>query len=144
MNRFVLERGRWVAWQMVPGYVGERSVPYCSPIYVTAVNPAKTGKGILKLDFLNVLYTQGVQDFSLDIRVLKRAKDFLVGELDYAPGDDAGRVAIVSHIEFAWVERFCPELWYHRPPSSTSQGAISISAYLDEIFFGPKSEVGSS
>ena len=136
MTQFSIQDKRWVAWQMIPGYMGERSVPYCSPIYVTAVKPLKTGKSILNLAFLNVLYAQGVQDFCLDIKVLKRAKDFLVGELIYAPGEDSGRVAIISHIEFSWVERFCPGLWYNRPPSSTSHGTDSISAYLDEIFFG--------
>ena len=143
MTQFTLQEDRWVAWQMVPGYMGERSVPYCSPIYVTAVKPLKTGKSILELEFLNVLYAQGVQDFRLDIRVLKRAKDFLVGELIYAPGEDSGRVAIISHIEFSWVERFCPELWYYRPPSSTSHGTDSISAYLHEIFFGDQARRGS-
>ena len=71
----------------------------------------------------------------IELKVLKRAKDFFVGELVYNLGEDSGRVAIISHIEFSWVERFCPDLWYHRPPSSTSQGTGSITSYLDEIFF---------
>ena len=111
-------------------------MPYCSPIYVTDFKPLKTGKNLLRLEFLNVLYAQGVQDFVLDIKVLKRAKDYLVGELIDAPDENPERVAIISRIEFAWVERFCPELWYHRPPSSTSAGSNSISYYLDEVFFG--------
>ena len=128
---------------MIPGYVGERSVPYYSPIYVNAVEPRKTGKSILRLDFLNVLYAQGVQDFRIDIRVLKRAKDFLVGELIDVPGEDTGRVAIISHIEFSWIERFCPNLWYHRPPSSTSHGTDSVSDYLDEVFFDDRGRPGA-
>lgn len=39
-----------------------------------------------------------------------------------------------SLIEFEWVKRFCPDLWFHRPPSSCSH-ASSISHYLDEVFF---------
>jgi hypothetical protein len=95
----------------------------------------KTGKNLLRLEFINVLYAQGVQDFILDIKVLKRAKDYLVGELIDAHGENPERVAIISHIEFAWVERFCPEVWYHRPPSSTSAGSDSITGYLNEVFF---------
>lgn len=142
MEQFTIHENHWAAWQMIPGYVGERCVPYCSPIYVTSVKPLKQGKGILKLAFLNVLYAQGVQDFESDVRVIKRAKDFVVGELIYAPGEDSGRVAVISHVEFSWIERFCPELWYHRPPSSTAHGRSSISAYLHEVFFGNKERQG--
>lgn len=135
MEQFSIHKNGWFAWQMIPGYSGERSVPYCSPIYVTNITPLKTGKSLIKLEFLNALYAQGVQDFCLDIRVMKRAKDYLVGDLVYSPGEDSGRVAVISYIEFQWVERFCPELWYHRPPASTSSGASSISMYLNEVFF---------
>ena len=140
MEQFSIHKNAWFAWQMVPGYIGERSVPYCSPIYVTGITPLKSGKGLITLEFLNALYAQGVQDFCLDIKVLKRAKDYLVGELVYSSDEDSGRVAVISHIEFSWVERFCPELWYHRPPSSTSHGASSISMYLNEVFFREQSK----
>lgn len=139
MEQFLLHKNRWFAWQMIPGYLGERSVPYCSPIYITEVTPLKTGRGLIKVEFLNALYAQGVQDFCIDLKVLKRAKDYLVGELVYSPGEDSGRVAIISHIEFQWVERFCPELWRLDPPNSTSHGADSISAYLNEVFFRKQS-----
>ncbi|SOB75579.1 hypothetical protein SAMN04488490_1190 [Marinobacter sp. LV10R510-11A] len=135
MEQFSIVKNCWVAWQMIPGYACERSVPYCSPIFVTGVTPLKTGKGHIKLEFLNALYAQGVQDFYLNIKVLKRAKDYLVGEIIYSPGEDSGRVAVISHIEFQWLERFCPELWFHRPPSTTSHGTNSISVYLNEVFF---------
>ena len=137
MNSFTLEKGSWSAWQMFPGYFGERCVPYCSPIYLTGVKPRKSGKGVLNLEFLNVLYAVGVQDFDLDLKVMKRAENFLVGELIYAEGEDSGRIAVISHIEFPWVEQCCPELWYRRPPSSTSSHSTgSIDLYLNEVFFG--------
>ena len=124
----------WYAWQMLPGYVGERNVPYCSPIFVQRVVPRKTGKGILGLDFVNVLYAEGVQGFSLDIRILKHSANYLIADLLYG---DSGldRAAIISHIEFGWIERFCPSLWYHRPPSSVAgAAATSVSLYLTELF----------
>lgn len=135
MERFSIHKNGWFAWQMLPGYTGERSVPYCSPIFTTDITPLRTGMGVINLKFINVLYAQGVQDFNLDIKVIKRAKDYLIGELIYCPDEDSGRAAIISHIELQWIERFCPELWYHRPPSSTSNGSSSVSAYLNEIFF---------
>jgi hypothetical protein len=133
MSKFSIQADQWFTWQMVPGYLGGQSVPFFSPIYVTDVHPLKTGKNILRLKFLNVLYAPGVQDFNIDLKLLKRDKDYLIGELT---GEDSGRVAIISHIGFAWVERFCPELWYQRPPSSTKYGKDSIRGYLDDIFFG--------
>ncbi|MGI9294335.1 MAG: hypothetical protein ACR2PS_10165 [Pseudomonadales bacterium] len=134
MEQFKIHSNGWFAWQMIPGYMGERSVPYCSPIYVTKLKPLKTGKSFMRVDFINVFYAEGVQDFSLDMRILKRAKDYLIGELDYGHEKEPERAAIISHIEFGWVERFCPELWCHRPPSSTKAGTSSISMYLDEVF----------
>jgi hypothetical protein len=60
--------------------------------------------------------------------------DYLIAELLYGT-EGPDRAAIIGHIEFGWVERFCPELWYHRPPSSVG-GAIggSVSLYLSEVF----------
>lgn len=135
MERFSIVKNCWVAWQMIPGYFGERSVPYCSPIFVTGITPLKSGKGQIRLEFLNALYAQGVQNFCLDIKVLKRAKDYLVGEIIHSPGENSGRVAVISHIEFQWLQRFCPELWFHRPPSTTPHGDSSVSLYLDAVFF---------
>lgn len=137
MDRFKITENRWLAWQMIPGYFGERSVPYCSPIYVTRFRPLKTGKSIVRMAFHNALYAEGVQGFQLDMRILKRGKDYLVSELLYGDTFDEVRCAVISHIEFGWVERFCPELWAQYPPSRTKAGATgSMSFYLNEIFFG--------
>ena len=137
MDRFKITEGRWLAWQMIPGYLGERSIPYCSPIYVTRFRPLKSGKGTVRMAFHNALYAEGVQGFQLDMRILKRAKDYLISELMYGDTFDDDRCAVISHIEFCWVERFCPEVWAQYPPSSTKAGATdSVSAYLNEVFFG--------
>jgi hypothetical protein len=136
MSQFIIAKNCWYAWQMIPGYVGERSVPYCSPIYVTDFKPLKTGGGAVELDFINVFYAQGVQDFSLKMKVLKRASDYLLADLGVDSHSDQERSAVISHIEFEWIKRFCPELWYHRPPSNYIESAVgSVSMYLDEIYF---------
>lgn len=136
MNQFKITKDHWFAWQMIPGYVGERSVPYCSPIYLTGMKALKTGKGLINIDFINVFYAEGVQNFSLKMKVLKRAKDYLVGEIIYDDKENSGRCAVISHIEFEWIKRFCPQLWYYRHPSSCSSiAANSITEYLNEVFF---------
>ena len=133
-RKFKLGPQQWYAWQMIPGYVGERNVPYCSPIFVTGVTPKKTGKGILQLEFINVLYAAGVEYFSLELRIIKHSADYLIADLLFGP-EGPDRAAVISHIEFAWIERFCPSLWYHRPPASFDPVvAGSVSLYLSEVF----------
>jgi hypothetical protein len=43
-QRLKLVPDRWYGWQMIPGYAGERNVPYFSPIRVSRVTPKKSGK----------------------------------------------------------------------------------------------------
>ena len=129
--RLQLRPKRWFGWQMLPGYSG----PYFSPIWVEEVTPRKTGKRILKVRFINVLYAAGVEDFSLDLRILKHESDYLVSEIVYSEQTTNDRTAIISHIEFEWIQRFCPEIWAARPPSSFStaeQG--NVSRYLTALF----------
>ena len=63
--------------------------------------------------------------------LLYRIEYNLFAELIYG-GKRSDRAAVISHIEFSWIERFCPQLWYHRPPASVS--ACSVSPYLNEVF----------
>jgi hypothetical protein len=133
MSKFTLQPDRWYGWQMIPGYVGERCVPYCCPIRVHKVEPLKSGKGIMKVDFWNTGYAAGVQGFSLDLQLLHRAKDYLVARILYGDSSTTDRCAVVSHIEFQWIQQFCPHLWHNHPPhlhGSTS----SVSIYLDAVF----------
>lgn len=128
--------GQWYGWQMLPGY-GGRCHPYFTPIYVKAVEPLKKGSGHLRLEFFNAMYAQGVQDFTLNLKILKRCEDYLVADLDYGDGQEMDRTAIVSHIDFEWIKRHCPEIWWNRPHSSFAGAASgSVSLYLSELFIG--------
>ena len=130
MAAFNLTNNRWFGWQMLPGYFGERCVPYCCPIYVTRVTPRKTGKGLLDLAFWNTGYAEGAQDFEVTLRMLHRASDYLVARLDYGDDDTSERCAVISHIEFGWIEKFCPHLWHNHPPHNLG----SVTEYLNEVF----------
>ena len=135
MPGFQLTPECWYAWQMFPGYFGSRCVPYSSPIYMQFVKPLKSGMGNLNIKFVNAMYAEGVQGFDVDLRILGRYENYLVGEIDSCGASNTGRVAIISHIEFDWVRQCCPEIWWARPPASynaTIQGSISL--YLDEVF----------
>ena len=130
MSQFTIQTQLWYGWQMLPGYFGERCVPYCCPIYVTNVTQLKTGKGILKIAFWNTGYAEGAQDFELDLKLLHRSNDYLVAELLYGDDSSATRCGIVSHIEFAWIEKFCPHIWHNHPPHD--QGSVNF--YLNQVF----------
>lgn len=119
---------------MNPGYIGERSVPYFSPIHVTRVVPLKTGKGILEIDFWNVCYAEGVQNFEgIRLKVLLRAENYLIGRL--LDSCSEARSATISHIEFAWLERFCPHIIEAHPRSEMNAAySGSVSLYLNRIF----------
>lgn len=134
-NRLQLVPGRWFGWQMIPGYDGERNVPYFSPIEVRRVTPRRTGRGVLSVAFFNALYAEGVRDFQMDLRILSHQANYLVAELVDGPPEQCHRSAVVSHIEFGWIRRCCPELWSERPPDSMGGPAeSSVSLYLDAIF----------
>lgn len=112
---------------MNPGYIGDRCVPYFSTIHVTRVAPLKTGKGILEIDFWNVGYAEGVQNFEgIRLKVLLRAENYLIGHLQGY--DFEVRSAIISHIDFAWLDRFCPHIVEANPKSG------GVTLYLDRIF----------
>jgi hypothetical protein len=86
------------------------------------------------MDFLNACYAAGVQNFhGTQIKILLRGENYPIGHL--LNDDPEGRSALISHIEFAWLERFCPQIiqtyspWEMEPLYSGS-----VSLYLDRIF----------
>jgi hypothetical protein len=132
---FTLETERWYAWQMIPGYVGTRCVPYCCPAWINSVSPMKSGKGLLRLAFWNTGYAEGAQDFEVHLKVLLRGENYLVGALVDDPAEKPERCAVISDIEFGWIAKFCPDLWFRNPPSGFGQFAeSSVSIYLDKLF----------
>jgi hypothetical protein len=118
---------------MLPGYMAEarQMEPYYSPIYVRSIAPLKTGKGLLRLQFLNACYASGVADFDLKLRVLARRYHFLIVAIE---GNEE-RCAIISEISFPWVKKFCPHLIEWRPPSRVPEDAQGdVSDWLSYAF----------
>lgn len=132
-DRLQLVPHRWYAWQMLPGYV-DYSQPYYSPIYVTQVAPRRSDHSVLGLDFFNVLYLDGAQDFHLSLQILRSHNDFLVADLLYA--DEALKhVAIISRMGFGWLNQHCRHVTDTYPPSLLGPAAEkSVATYLDRAF----------
>ncbi len=135
MKLINIEKDNWYGWQMLPGYTGENCIPYFSPIFVTDFKAHKSGKGLFRIEFLNAAYAEGVSDFSVEMRVLKRAKDYLVGEIAEDHGGSFARCAIISSIEAEWLRRFCPELAARHPQlTNLDLNSESLTQLLNETF----------
>lgn len=114
-----LHRGHWYTWQMMPGYT---DTAFYSPIFLTRVQPLKTGKSLITLDFYAAAYAEGVQNFSIQLRVLKRTQAYLLGE--YAHNHE--RTAIISRMSDNWLEHHFPE-WCreHGFPSAGAEAFLN-------------------
>ena len=128
---FELTRDHWFAWQMVPGYDIKGAVPYFSPILVQSIELLKTGKRMLRVDFFNAFYAEGVQGFSKKIKILKRTADWMFVDLV----EDEDRGAVITHITYSWIEHFCPKLWLYHPPTSYGvEAEASVNTYLHRVY----------
>ncbi|GGW69684.1 hypothetical protein [Alishewanella tabrizica] len=131
-NYLTLEKGYWYGWQMLPGYVADYS-PYFSPIFVTDVKPLKSGKNVLKLQFLNAHYAQGVADFDLNLKVLKKETSYIVSEILHGY-EHSNRSGIISTIDEAWMELFAPYMWKTHRNHKTCTPKDNIQRFLDECY----------
>jgi hypothetical protein len=127
---FKLVENCWFAWQMLPGYSGK--VPYFSPIFVHRVKPLKTGKGLLRVEFYNAFYAEGVRNFSLDVKVIVRSEHFLVGEILCRVDEPEERVGIISRMSFDWLSYIFPEL-SREHPHKAAPVLESVNSYLDRV-----------
>lgn len=131
--QLTLKPGNWYAWQMLPGY-GSGLEGYFSPIYVQRVQPPKSGKQQLRLVFLNARYAQGVQNFTVKLRVLARRQNHLLASLIEA--EDA-RDVVISHITQTWLEHHMADLLRLNPPSQFPEclAQHELHYYLNKLFF---------
>jgi hypothetical protein len=120
--RFTINAGQWYSWEMLPGYTtGFR--PYCSPIYINEIRPL--GSNQLFLRFYNAGYAEGVRNFELKMRVLKRAPGYLLA----GSSECEDRTFIIGPIEFDWVRNFIADAYERNPPA---RGEL-ISDYLGRV-----------
>lgn len=128
-----LEEYQWYGWQMLPGYVSAAEYdPYFSPIYVEKVEPLKTGKNVLRLHFFNAFYAQGVQGFSLDMRIIRKCPQYLIAAAVTSEAWQSDRTFIVSTMGFEWLQQCCPGLLKECPPEKVSPGQ-DVYSYLDKV-----------
>lgn len=120
-NLFLVQAGRWVGWQELPV-----SLPGWgpSPIFVVDVEPLKTGKNILRLEFVLSLHPKTAVRKLVSLRVIYRAPSHIVGTY---MDDGVLRTAFVSEINFDWIKTLCPVFWERRPPYVPALAIVSNS-----------------
>jgi len=84
-------------------------------VWVTAVTPLQSGKGILRLDFVHAVRPVAAFRRRVDLRVLARAPSQITGT--FADENGQRRTAILCAIDFDWLDTFCPVLMRRRPPA---------------------------
>ena len=106
----VLDPGWWCwleAPVLLPGWGA-------SPVFVTRVEPLKTGKGMLRLSFIQAIHRVTAREREVVLRVLFRGDRHLVGTLK--DDDGAIRTAILAAPDYGWLETYCPLLLRRRHP----------------------------
>nr|WP_299246022.1 hypothetical protein [uncultured Halomonas sp.] len=132
-NPLQITNNHWFAWQTIAADHDENQYFY-SPIHVNYSTSKGRNKSYFFLDFTNVLYLDGAQDFHVGLKVLRHHKDVLVADL-FKADRDARCIAIVSRIDFVWMQRHCQHIIDAYPPSLFGPAAeLDVVAYLDSAF----------
>ena len=128
---FTLEKDRWYAWEMLPGYTDNR---YYSPIRVEKIQPLQTGRGIFELHFWNACYAEGVRDFSMRLMVLHRGQKYMIVKPLYGNDSENDRCVIISPISISWLHCHIPEvLNTHR--ASNGDGETDLELLLERVLY---------
>src|SRR3954469_20110863 len=102
-RRLALEAGQWYGWQEVP-------VPHpgwgASPVYLIDAEPLKTGKGILRLSFIQALHPVCATKRSIDLRVGVHTPGAIAGS--FAATDGTAGTATISAADIGWLKGYCP------------------------------------
>ncbi len=78
-----------------------------------------------------------MQDFNVNLRILKHEASYLAAEILYGADGPGDRTAIVSSIDLEWIRLFCPGVWAEHPPESfRGTEREDVSRYLSAVFPG--------
>lgn len=128
MTKLKLKPFAWAGWLELPARAAGWAA---SPIYITAVNPLKSGRGRLLVEFVQPLRPGGGLSRSIVLRVGQHREDYLIGEFD---DEGVRRAVIISEISFAWLQSYCAEHWRRRPVATATW--VIDDVVLDEPSIG--------
>ncbi|MBS5905335.1 hypothetical protein [Roseomonas mucosa] len=134
-----LASGIWYGLTSFPGMpVGGACWPN-TPVFLTSIEPLKSGKGLLQLSTVEVLQPMGPHRRSITLRVRHRAVEYLVGIIMDAQGTE--QTIILSAMSYAWLEAFCHDWWRRFPMRHFASfpyepDGIDVQTYLSRAFPG--------
>lgn len=103
----------WWCWLEVPA---ARPGWGASPVFLEAVEPLKSGQGLLRLRFVQAMHPVAATRRYVVLKVLLRAADHLVGTLK--DRDGRIRTAVLAAPDHGWLATHCPLLLRARPPQA--------------------------
>lgn len=130
-QEFTPKESCWYAWQMFPGYC---HAPYFSPVRIEQVQALDAPPGALRVRFLDAFNAEGPQVVALELRPLKRAREYFVADVLSPANPELDRTGVLSEISFSWLYVFAPEQMERRPPRSPHGVEESVQAYLQREF----------
>ena len=111
----------------------------CYPDFVTAVQPLKTGKGILQLSFVQLLHPVRPVARTVNLKIVVHTPTYLVGTI--LDQDGTLFTVTVSTVDFDWLSSYSQLLWKHLPPKEptlflegTPLGMRDAQGYLSATF----------
>ncbi|GBR34392.1 hypothetical protein [Kozakia baliensis] len=113
MTSLVTLRPGWWCWLEVPVARPGWGV---GPIYVTDIEPMKTGKALLCLHFIQLLHPIAAQERIVVFRVTTRTTEYLMGTIKLEDG--LIQTVIITAPDYAWLQTYSYELINRRKQSS--------------------------
>lgn len=105
-----LAPGAWWGWHEIPA---PRRGWGASPAWLTDVRPLGSGRGDLRLGFIEALHPVAATRRSVVLRVTHRGVSHMAGTV--RAEDGTIRTAVIAVADFDWLASFCPEFWRRRP-----------------------------
>ena len=98
-----LEKSKWYAWKIIPGYKGEL---YHSPVKIQKVESFQGGE-CLKLYFHNSCYTGREKDCIQILKIIFHSKESMICELRSEDKNlKLNKMVIIEKIDFYWLKRY--------------------------------------
>lgn len=134
-QKFIMSPRHWYSWQILSREAHVAPPWRCTPVYISDIQPLKTGKGILRIEFIAALHPGAAQRKKIDVRVLVHLPGALIGT--WRENDGSEQICLFGVVDFAWLEQHCTMFWTRFPPSSVGhywQEKPDAAAYLDCAF----------
>ena len=103
-NPLLLEPDSWYGWQEIGN--NHIAPPFaCSPVFFLAVNPLKTGKGLLQISFLAAIHPIRPSRVDIKLRVTHHRSNCIVGT--WLDADGAEHTGVLSMLTLNWLVQHC-------------------------------------